>query len=515
MPASSLSRALWPALAFAYLACFLATAHFVPEGPRERDGYYHAQVSRTLLSRGVSRSFPWTQLSSWREGYCDKELLYHVAMAPFTLLADEPIRGAQLFTTLLSLAAFGLLYWILRRHGAPAPTLFVLLLATMGGGFWVRLTMVRSHVLSISLGLLALHLLIERRHRALLILGFLYAWSYTFPFVLLMFAAPFVLGRALAGDGLDWRSPLFATVGVVAGLAIHPYTPLTLETFLTLLKIISVGATGDAALFGLGREIYAYPTRIFLWLYPLLSLSVFGLLLWGFLRRRAPKPETVGLLCVAIFWVLFSLVFSRFVEYAAPVMALTLGFVARDTYPELSFAALRGLWRGEGFGQRGYAPAGDGARSPWGARLLIAGVIALLIGIHVQSASYYLREAAPGKPPRFRGAASWIRQHIPAKEHILNLYWDEFPELYYDLPDYRFTWGIDPIFTLRHDAKRATTLEKLRRGLIPFHSETFAKTFSVRYLILSKSRDAGHGPILRKGGAVRAYADRYAVIYRL
>lgn len=494
-PKRRLPDLLWPALAFVYLTCFFAAAHFVPDGPRERDGYYHARVSQTLVERGFSRHFPWTQQSTWKDGYCDKELLYHVLMAPFTMLASEAIRGAQVFTLLASLAVFLALFLILRHQRVPAPTFFVMLLASMGGGFLVRLTMVRSHVLSISLALLGLHLLMQRRHRALFVLGFVYAWSYTVPLVLVLLAAPFVFGRYLAGDRFDWRSLLGATLGVAAGLLIHPYSPLTLENLLTIVQIVATGAKDNASLFELGHEIYSYPTRVFLMLYPLLMLSLLGLTLWGFLRQKKLQSETIALLCVLLSWFVMSLVFSRFTEYAAPVMALTLGLVMRDTLPDFSFSF---FWR-----QRAMQ------------KLAAAAALALLLALHLQAAGYYLREAAPGKAPRFRQAALWIEKNIPAKEQLLNLYWDEFPELYYDVPSHHFTWGIDPMFTRRYQPKVATLLEKTRRGLIPFDSKKIAAAVGARFLIISHERELGQRPRMLAGGAKRRYVDRHAAIYQL
>ena len=58
------------------------------------------------------------------------------------------------------------------------------LIRVRGGPFLLRLSYVRSHVLSVALALLGLHLLLKRREKALFALGFVYAWSYTFPFVL-------------------------------------------------------------------------------------------------------------------------------------------------------------------------------------------------------------------------------------------------------------------------------------------------------------------------------------------
>src|SRR5690242_12563639 len=192
------SRAAWAL--FLYVLCLYGATSLLQAGLFERDGYYHARVAQLFPERGFSRSFPWTQLSTWKDGYCDKEVLFHAAMAPFAQLGDAPIAGARAFLVLLGVAVVVTLYLVLRAHGVPWPAFFAAVPFASGGLFIARLGMIRSHVLSMALLLLGVHLLLERRWRALLVLGFVYAWSYTVPFVLVMTAVPLALGR-WAGRG--------------------------------------------------------------------------------------------------------------------------------------------------------------------------------------------------------------------------------------------------------------------------------------------------------------------------
>src|SRR6185436_15131914 len=70
-------------LAAIYLIALLAVLVFKPVGLFERDGYFHARYANLLPSFGLSRSFHWTQASTWRSQFCDKEFLFHVLMMPF------------------------------------------------------------------------------------------------------------------------------------------------------------------------------------------------------------------------------------------------------------------------------------------------------------------------------------------------------------------------------------------------------------------------------------------------
>ena len=180
---------LLPAMVLVYAAGLFSWAAFATGGLFERDGYFHARFAQTMPERGISRQFPWTQLSTWKDRFCDKEFLFHLAMMPFAQVGEEPLRGVQVFLVLLSTSVLVAMFLLLRAHRVPWPALFVFLAICSGGLFIARLTMIRSHVLSILLQVIGLHLLLKpARARSIFMLGFVYAWSYTVPYVLVMSA---------------------------------------------------------------------------------------------------------------------------------------------------------------------------------------------------------------------------------------------------------------------------------------------------------------------------------------
>lgn len=492
-----LARRVLPWALFLYVLCLFGATAALQQGLFERDGYYHARLAELLPERGLSRSFPWTQLSTWRDRYCDKEVLFHVAMAPFAKLAPSAIGGARTFAVLLSVAVVVLLYLVLRRHRVPWPTFFAALPLAAGGLFVARLGMIRSHVLSMGLLLVGVHLLLLRRWRALAVLGFVYAWSYTVPFVLVMTAVPFALGRWLGRGGLDARSVVAAGAGAVLGLAVHPYSPLTLETFLTLVQIFQMGLQGvGSSGIELGNEIYPYPLPVLWDIYPLLLLLAVGHVAAVLLRLRRLSPETLGASAAATFWFGMTLASARFVEYQVLLLAVALGLVARDLVasggPERRLAEDR-TWR----------------------PVIAAAALAVLVGFHVRSMGFYRAYQSVAAPPRFfDGASAWMARHLQPGETVINLYWDDFPDLFYSAPRQHYLWGLDPTFSLRMDELRTTALERMRRGVMPLDGAALRRMFGSRWLILrvKPGRDYPelHGPPFRE-----VYRDRAAVLYRI
>jgi len=496
---------LAPAFLLYAIGLFAATA-LLQAGLFERDGYFHARLSWMMGSRFISREFPWTQLSTWQHRFCDKEFLYHLLMWPFARIGREPILGARIFAGILSVAVLFALYRVLRAHRVPWPVYFAALPLATGGLFIARLGMIRSHVLSMLLLVVGLHLLLKRSWKALLVLGFFYAWSYTMPFVLVMTAVPFALGVWLARGGLPWRLPAAAGLGSVLGLAIHPYSPITLETFLTYVQVFRIGMQGvGKSGLELGNEIYPYPPRVFLDIYPLLAilapLLVVAVLLLAWRWRRLTQ-ETAGLAAAALFWFAMTLASPRFVEYSVLVLALACGFAVRDAWPVLVAGARRG---------------------PKLAAAALA--LAVLLGFHLRSLGlqfspfglhgFYAHYQSKAAPPRFfTGACAWMDRNLPAGATVVNLYWDDFPELFYDGWREHYLWGLDPTYSLRQDPDRTLWLERQRQRKQPLDGRALAAAFGARYLVIRTSRAAAF-PALRQAPFRLAYWDSRAAVYAI
>ena len=490
-----LSREHLPtALLLAYLLLLIGYAHLGAEGLYERDGYFHARYAAMFFERGLAREFPWTQASTWKDEFCDKEFLYHALMAPWVLGQSEPIRGAQCFQILLGFGVCLAFAALLRAHHAPWPAFFLALLAATGGQFLLRIVMIRSHVLSVILVLVGLHLLIGRRRWALAILGFVYAWSYTFPLVLVMLAVPFSLGQWLGTRKLDWKSPAAAACGVALGTLVHPYSPYTLEMFLTILDILKSGFAGrEAAVLEVGEEFQSYSIGTFFLAYPLLLPMglCLGAAAWRLWKHLA--PETLGVTVAALAWIALTLVFSRFAEYGVPLAVFALALVVRDRQRMPDQAPFFPGWRRR--------------------TCLWLGVA----GLHGFAAWFALSQIAHAEPPRFQGAAAWMEKNLAPGETVVNLWWDDFPDLFYSGFRQHYVWGIDPTFTLRHDQRhgeeKARLLEEMRNGRQTLDGAKLAQVFQSRYMIMRLRVARLYLDTIR--GVTPVYLDKQALIVAL
>ncbi len=494
----SVAEPLVRVLFFVYVFCLYAATALFQNGLFERDGYYHARLAQLMPGRLISQSFPWTQLSTWKDHYCDKEFLYHLAMMPFAQLGSEPILGARIFATLLSVAVIGALFWVLHANKVRWPLFFSALPLGMGGLFIARLGMIRSHVLSMLLLMFGIHFLLHRRWRALFVLGFVFAWSYTVPFVLFITAASFAVGQWLGRGGLDYRSVAATGIGSILGLTLHPYSPMTLETFLTYVQIFRIGLQGVAKSgFELGNEIYPYSLSVFFNIYPLIVILIPLLVLFVLLRRKRLSPETLGVVLSALCWFGMTMASARFVEYSVLLLAIAIAFVTRDTLsaqdvvPRLPAIIKRLRW------------------------FIAAVAIGMLLAFHVYSMKFYVYYQTKAAPPLFfQGASLWMEPHLASDETVINLFWDDFPDLFYAAPRQRYIWGLDPTYTIRYDRNKAVQLENFRRHLTRLDGRALADMLQAHWLILRANR-VDRYPELRAAPFREVYRDDGAVLFKI
>ncbi len=493
-------RRFWilPGIVFAYFLGFFIYIHSQPGGQIERDGYFHARAAQSLPSRGLSRKFPWTQASVWKDSFHDKEFLFHVMLAPFAR-GEQPIRGAAAASSILAASIFVAFFLLMRAHAVPWPLFGTTILAAMGGPFLLRLSFVRAHVLSIFLFIIALHFLLSRKTKALAFLGFVYAWSYSVPFVFPFFAFLYCLGRKLSGEEAHWELTGAAFAGVLGGLTLHPYTPLSLVSLWTHLQILSIAVTQRSlAAVEVAREFAPYGTRDFLLAYPGLALSALGLSLAGWRMGKKASAETMGLITAAAGACIGTMIVSRTIEYAAPLMAAAVMFAARDALDEKTVGSVL-AWM-----KKKQRPT----------FLIKPGLFLIVLGLHTYALGYVFNMARNNDPPRFEGAAKWMAENLEEGETVVNLWWDDFPDLYYSAPRQRYLAGLDPTFMLQWDKEKALKLERMRTVQEPLDKTWLSETFNARVMIL-RAPATRYYRELQWSVQRPVYADRTSAIYAL
>ena len=194
----------------------------------DTDSAYHLAVSRANAAEGLLPGGPALRMSALTaQGFADVSLGFHLLVAPFARAGDGLAGGRAALAALdaLLLAVLAALGW--RAAGRWGLLLPVWVCAGSLEVAW-RLVRLRPELLSLLLLLLALAAAGAGRHRRLAPLGAAYALSYVpWHAFLGLFVVLFAF-RAWARRRWEWPLLLYPTLGVLAGLVIHPARPANL-----------------------------------------------------------------------------------------------------------------------------------------------------------------------------------------------------------------------------------------------------------------------------------------------
>lgn len=226
---------LWIGVLLVFAAVFVAASLLLYRGRLlyDNDSYYHLAVAREIAAHGLPHDLPWARFSVMRQGFGDKEVLFHFLLAPFTALspAGDPLLGGRLALALCdALLAAALAYLGLRAVGPWGAALPFALFYSSPELAW-RLIRLRPELLSLLLLLLVLWAAARERYRLLAALAALYALSYTAFHALLGLCCLLFLFFGLVRRRWDWRLPLYAALGAGLGLVVHPHFPKNLEVW--------------------------------------------------------------------------------------------------------------------------------------------------------------------------------------------------------------------------------------------------------------------------------------------
>jgi hypothetical protein len=389
------------------------------------DSYYHLRMARMLPDVGFIRQFPWLHWTIFRDDFVSHHHGFHVLLVPFVWLSErltgQGFLGGKAAAVLAMGITAALFNALLRRLRVPHRWAWVLALACLPWHFWLRHSFIRAPMAALPLMLAALGLVLRRRQVALAVLGFVFVHVYGGAVVFLLIplaaaAADFALGRG-------WRTilaPLVAaSVGLAAGLVIHPYFPANLRFMYTQLFETGLGAPAES-----GVEWRPFVTMFFLRIaWPLLALWV-GCAVWRVIRGGRVRRVEMTLLLVNLAFFALTCKSRRFIEYW-PVFCLLHAAYLHARARRLRWAWSRGL------------------------RIGCGAAAAIALALYGLGNLLHARvEAQPGaNVPAIRRAMNFMKERSPAGTLVLTDDWDIFPYCFYYNQHNHFAVGLDPVFT--------------------------------------------------------------------
>jgi hypothetical protein len=398
----------------------------------DSDSYYHLAIAREYARRGVLSDLPWARFSVMHHGFGDKELLFHLLLAPFSA-AFDPVLGGKLVIAGLVATILATLALSASEALGPAGLWLPVLLLLGSLSFDLRIIRLRPELLALLLLLWCLRALQQRRYARLLPLSAAFALAYSAVHALLgvcalCFACAWWLERKPAP-----RMLLFPLLGTALGLGLHPHFPHNLR-ILYLQNVTFWRFTGSA---DVGGEIAPLGWLRFLGFdWPLLL----GLALLAASLERSSEQPSPAAREAAWFFSAAALAFSalfihsaRFALYALPLGLLALAWSLRAHGWQLA-ARLRGL--------------GRGAPRSW----LVLALLCCLAGPRTAAALSAVVDRGGCVWPAQRSQLEALGRAMPSGAKVAAT-WSAADDYVYFAPQGRYLNVLDPVFMRAADPR--------------------------------------------------------------
>lgn len=466
--------------------------HSVPTFP-DPDAYYHGRMAQLAWEGRLPNALPQAWYTELRTQFYDQHLAYHYVLAPFVAALGIPL-GLKLASALLGGVAVAATYAVARSLGASQP--WVAVAISLATPAWLyRLGLVKVTPLALALLLVGLTLAYRRRALALGMLAAAFTYTYI-GFALL----PLVVSVLLFVDWLARKSDSRGRLVTVAaawlgsGLAfvINPDFPQNVQQFIS--QFWAIGVVGYTTV-GVAGEWTSVTPGWLLRYAPVatLCLAVAVAAAVASPRRRA----AAGLAAVALCAFLATAKSRRYVEYAAPLIAVA----AAVAIPLGRTAdAFRDWWR-----QR------------WSRAIAAAAATVFLAGAAYGAAvtRQSLNKLFPASG--FGGACDWLQQNVEPGTLVFNVNWGEWPLLFSCRDDLRYAAGLDMRFMARAYPQLAERYQRVARGQLagPELVETIRRDFGAELVVVTENNTTTAASLASAPGATRVYGDPRVEIYEV
>lgn len=493
------SRLFWPAVLILVTLPHI-WIQFATSGIIGGDGYYHIRHADLLRLAGPTLSipFPWLPTTILNQAeFSNHHLLYHLLLMPFTF--GDLILGAKIATILF--ASLAILTWFLisKAQGVKWPLFCLIALLASSSDFLYRLSMTRRQSLVLILLLLAVHLILKRNLKWLVVLGFAFSWLYDGWILLIAVVLLTSLGRFIENRKIDWLSLFSPIGGLILGTIINPFFP---NNFIFSIRHLLPKLTLPANyIVKVGTEWYPYTLDMLIknagFSLVLVAVSLF-ITTWLILKGK--KVLNARLIawggCTLLFTAML-LSSNRFVEYQ-PAFA--------TMFAAISFTALVKTDRFQLF-----LKLPKKLIYPF---IVLISTVFLLIAIYNAHSAYYVASfEAP--PQKFDEASKWLVNSSNPQERIFTSSWDYFPRLFFYNTKNTYLSGLDPTYMYQFDPHLYNRWQEIRQGNVANPSFEILNLFNSRFVLIDIRAREFLEQAQKDPNMEIVYKDKWATIFKI
>lgn len=406
------------------------------------DGHFYIKMARMLREKGgLFHEFPWLNFTPFRGNFYGLHWFFYLLLVPFSYFSNL-ILGVKLATAICFGGITVVFYFLTQSLNFKYSWAGILLLFGLSSNFLIRVHMGRPISLSVIFLLFGLYAILKERYIFLFFTSFFYVWAYDGYIVLTFLCGFWFLVYFAKERRLDFR-PLLANVsGIIWGSFLNPYFPeVVLNSHLShnplVYRFVSrITPSAEWSTRNIFSNFGAHWLLIILFLgtYVLGFISFF---LKDFKKRKRDYLFNAYLWSSVLFFFFLTTLANRFMEYAAPLLALYALFVVNRIISHFYCKVKRVLkevskkisWNKE--------------ELQWTFSLILIGL--LLFGVY-QNSRALISSSERSDLARLQGASQWLEENTEKGEIVYNAAWEDFPFLFFHNDHNYYIVGLDAYF---------------------------------------------------------------------
>ncbi|MBL0953148.1 MAG: hypothetical protein IBJ01_00085 [Leptospira sp.] len=380
---------------------------FAFNGVPDADIFYHFAIAKLYLKEGFVSKLPWPEIAIQSKEFTDYHFLFHILQIPFLILPFEESIVIKLFILCsISVLLYTVLLYIHSKSPETSPYLIVTFFILGSILFTGRMLFGRGNLIFFSLYFLCLYHWHPKFIYRIFVISFLSVWTYSgFPYLIITATCIFFLDP----NKDNFKILISIASGILFGLLCHPSFPHQFKGYFIELILQTMPPNGIEPI-----AEWLAPTRDiiilgFVFIFPLLLLSFKNLL------QNKWEPTSIVFLFLGITNLIFAGSSMRVFE-----ISWLMFFVFIFSNLKLS---------------RNYQLAVT----------IFLFIIQFPIAYDKMGQQFKSSESKYGQI-----VTDWIRFNIPKGERIF-LSWADYPYFTFKIPEYRFLFGLNPLYAWSYD----------------------------------------------------------------
>ncbi|MFH1665680.1 MAG: hypothetical protein ABIA77_06000 [Candidatus Omnitrophota bacterium] len=293
------------------------------------DSYYHAKMGVFMMENGpFTKEFPWMYFTFQREHFVNPFFLFHLYLGVWQkVFVFNTLMGCKVAMAALMGLCFVWSARVSERAGKLGAVIGVLFLfSVLTPDVYIRLLLVRSHVLSLFLLVAGIDAFFRKRWLVAGILAMAYTYSYVAFFLFPVVIITGAVFMSIDEKKVVWKPAVYVLSGMLAGVLINPSFPHNVEYLYNNLFRMALTNSPLA-----GMEWLPISTRDFITRYWYVLALMFGSVVTVFLNRMKYSWKCVFLFSIACFFMAMTMYSKRFIEYWPFMVSLAVSFIFIET----------------------------------------------------------------------------------------------------------------------------------------------------------------------------------------